>query len=112
MPSSPGEGKLYNTVINTIIKVEKMFYPQYQLNNITNKEIRNLDKMVHFSLYFLLSLLFFSGFGLNKKMLLILILFAFFDELHQIPIPGRTFSLFDWFFDILGTIFVYNSMRL
>ncbi|MCK4642940.1 VanZ family protein [bacterium] len=67
----------------------------------------NADKLVHFTIYFILSIFFFRGFFRGDKQAVALWLFAIADELQQIPVMGRSFSLLDLMFDTLGIIFVY-----
>lgn len=74
--------------------------------------ILNLDKVVHFMLYFTLGLFFFKGYGRKKLCLFLLLFFALLDETHQLFIIGRSFSLLDLFSDSLGIVFVYNLYGL
>ena len=68
------------------------------------------DKILHVIEYSILGLLSFNVFKehdfLKKKIFLYVIMFTFIyavtDELHQIFVPGRTFSLYDIFADFLG----------
>jgi VanZ family protein len=74
------------------------------------KEIR-LDYLLHFFEYGILSFmtyLTFSGnnflISLRKYALLtgLLILFALFDEFHQIIIPGRSYNIYDVYSNLIG----------
>ena len=72
----------------------------------------NLDKIVHLIEYSILGFLASNAFSKNgskenkDKTLFLSILFSFFyglsDEVHQLTVPGRTFSLMDLLFDLLG----------
>jgi VanZ family protein len=86
-------------------------------------EITNLDKLVHFTIYFILGMLVqvrFIGLSGNRsvtlRIILILcgVLFAAIDELHQHLIPGRTASWADFFFDSIGMMIaflVYHQLQ-
>ncbi|HOI29885.1 MAG TPA: VanZ family protein [Melioribacteraceae bacterium] len=71
------------------------------------------DKFEHFTAYFILAFLLRLSFQFQKKFRLktgsvqlitsvIVLLYAAFDELHQLLIPGRYCDLYDWLFDIGG----------
>ncbi|MCK9555740.1 VanZ family protein [bacterium] len=82
-----------------------------------------LDKIVHFSEYFVFSALMaraFSGASkLNYKRYFVISLsfaavFALLDEIHQIFLPTRSFDLLDLFFDLLGAfagLIVYEKLK-
>ncbi|MCD6578706.1 VanZ family protein, partial [bacterium] len=84
----------------------------FLIGSFQNIIIINLDKVVHFMLYFILGMLFFKGYGTKKYCLPLLLLFAMLDETHQLFIIGRSFSLLDLFSDQLGIVFVYNLYGL
>jgi VanZ family protein len=66
------------------------------------------DKIAHFVFYLIFALLFaqmkkHQSYEKTLKQLCILALIVpLLDELHQIPIPGRQFSIYDIFADIFG----------
>lgn len=71
---------------------------------------RGLDKVVHLGMYLVLGVLVGravparSGrFGLIAAAS-VLALFAALDEWHQILVPGRTASIWDWVADVLGIL--------
>lgn len=80
------------------------------------------DKFEHFVAYFILALLITFTIHFQEKYLslkskiilaplLILIIYAGFDELHQMLIPGRVADVFDWTADVIGStigIFISN----
>ncbi len=75
------------------------------------------DKVAHFFEYFVFSglfslYLFFSNRSEQKIFILTLILiaFAYLDELHQKLIPGRQYSLFDFSADFLGIICGWSAL--
>lgn len=71
------------------------------------------DKLEHFAAYFILGVLiklstvFQNKSELIKKnsmivSLIIITIYAMFDELHQLIIPGRYCDFYDWLFDFVG----------
>lgn len=73
-----------------------------------NKIIR---KIAHFTLYFVLGIsvyLFIKEFYSDKRLIiytiLICLLYATSDEIHQLFVPGRSFQLLDILIDTLGSI--------
>jgi VanZ family protein len=69
------------------------------------------DKLAHFIEYFIFSCLFCLYLYFSKRterriivLTIILIAFAYLDELHQKLIPGRQYSLYDFTADFLGII--------
>lgn len=73
------------------------------------------DKLQHFFAYFVLALLLNSSFLVQRKYqfsfnvksllsLLIVVLYAIFDEVHQYFIPGRFCEFSDFIADVLGGI--------
>jgi VanZ family protein len=80
----------------------------------------NIDKLAHFSVYMILAYLFMKMFDTKQyiqklKLLSVLAVFIpIFDELHQIPIPGRSFSYYDILADFLGflTVIIFFKIKL
>lgn len=80
----------------------------------------NIDKLAHFIVYMIFAYLFMKMFEQDQyiqklKLLSILaVIIPIFDELHQIPIPGRSFSYFDILADFLGflTVIIYFKIKL
>lgn len=63
---------------------------------LPSSEVKNLDKLLHFLIYFLLTFLFYwNGFSL-KKSVIFSIGYGALMEVFQIPLPLRDFSLFDF----------------
>ena len=79
--------------------------------------ITSFDKFAHFFFYFVFALFFVKMHDpaamkttLNKTLILALIV-PLADELHQIPIPGRDFSIWDIAADLLGIGLVLMIFR-
>tara|TARA_B100000575_G_scaffold257251_1_gene228070 strand:- start:443 stop:790 length:348 start_codon:yes stop_codon:yes gene_type:complete len=80
------------------------------LNNNGSEIFPHLDKVAHFSIFFLMTSLLVVG-GVNKYYALIFcILYASFTEIAQIFITYRTGSIFDFVSDILGITFSIFSI--
>ena len=86
-------------------------------------ELWNFDKLAHFTMYLIFAFLFIlMNINNNLKktqhtLILLAIIVPTFDEIHQIPIPGRQFSLLDIIADFLGfatiiVIFKNKKIRL
>ncbi|MDO9577056.1 MAG: VanZ family protein [Candidatus Cloacimonadales bacterium] len=85
--------------------------------------ITSFDKFAHFFFYFVFALFFVKMHDplalkstLNKTLIIALVV-PLADELHQIPIPGRDFSIWDIAADLLGIsliliIFRYRLKKL
>lgn len=67
-----------------------------------------IRKLAHFTEYFILGLLVYNLIrNYNSKIylsVLICIIYALSDEIHQIFVPGREFKLFDIFVDSVGSL--------
>jgi VanZ family protein len=72
--------------------------------------IPGLDKVVHFSMYGILGLLVARALEAPRDLptrvnaLTAMLVFAFADELHQLLIPGRSASVWDWTADAAGAL--------
>ncbi|MCK4956870.1 MAG: VanZ family protein [Candidatus Cloacimonetes bacterium] len=88
-----------------------------KLHNPLSDKILNIDKLAHLIIYLIFAFLFtkmnkHKTAKQNATSLIYLALFVpLLDELHQIPIPGRTFSYYDMMADTLGflVIIIYNK---
>ncbi|MCB5251290.1 MAG: VanZ family protein [Candidatus Cloacimonadales bacterium] len=79
------------------------------------------DKIAHFTEYLILAFLYYkyrflSGLQINKiqkQLFYMLLIIPVFDELHQLLIPGRSFSFLDILADMMGfaTIILYLNYR-
>ncbi len=94
-----------------------LFLTSYPKLTTPTEEIIGLDKIAHFTIYLVFSFLFLKMFPhedrkKNLKTLCFLAVFVpLFDELHQIPIPGRDFSVYDILADMLGFAVIYLIFR-
>ncbi|MFO7897194.1 MAG: VanZ family protein [Candidatus Cloacimonadales bacterium] len=101
----------------SLIIISLTSYPK--LHNPLSDKIWNVDKLAHFTVYAIFSLLFVKmnqhkTYRQNAKSLLLLaLIIPLLDELHQIPIPGRSFSVYDIIADIAGfaLIIIYCRWR-
>ena len=65
----------------------------------------NLDKIAHFSIFFLMTIFLIIGRLKKNYALIFCILYALFTEIVQIFLNYRTGSIFDFLSDILGITF-------
>lgn len=115
--------KLSDGLINkTIIKVYEICngnITEDKKEEIISKYSYPIRKLAHFTLYFILGLLVFNyiKYFNNKTILIsliICILYAVTDEIHQLFIPGRAGQVFDVFIDTFGSltsIIIMNKTR-
>jgi VanZ family protein len=84
-----------------------------------------LRKLAHFSVYFILGILVFNAMSRSGKkkiswMILMCVLYAISDEIHQSFVPGRGPSIIDVFIDstgaitgiILGKVYLLKKKRI
>lgn len=103
---------VWTVILFTLTSIPKLQSP---LNDSLN-----IDKLAHFTVYLIFAYLFMKMFERSQyiqklKLLSVLaVIIPVFDELHQIPIPGRTFSYFDILADFLGflTVIIYFKIKL
>ena len=73
------------------------------------------DKTIHLVAYFILAFLVAFSMHFQRRnrylsanyalvSILTVSLYGFFDEVHQLVIPGRYFDMLDWVFNVLGTL--------
>lgn len=82
--------------------------------------ILEIDKIAHFVVYLIFAFLLVKILNKDKRSLLRILIVAaliipLIDELHQIPIPGREFSIYDIIADMAGfavIIFFVRAKRL
>ena len=99
-------------IIFTLTSIPKLHTPM--------SDTLDIDKLAHFTVYMIFAFLFMKMFDTKQyaqklKLLSILaVLIPIFDELHQIPIPGRFFSYYDILADLLGflTVIIYFKIKL
>jgi len=81
------------------------------------EHILGFDKIAHFGIYLIFAFLFIKMFPAKafpktiKKLYLLAVFVPILDELHQIPIPGREFSVYDIFADMLGFLVIILIFR-
>jgi len=89
-----------NFIVNIIVNI-------FNINNIDTLSLI-IRKLAHFTEYFVLGLLVYNMINnYNKKTsfaIIICILYAISDELHQVLVPGRSCQLLDIIIDSLGSI--------
>lgn len=106
----------YLFIIWTVILFTLTSWPSL---NAPSMPIGFADKIAHFVFYLIFALLFVKmkkhqPYAKTLRQLCILALIVpLLDELHQIPIPGRQFSIYDIFADIFGmsVVIVYYYIR-
>ncbi len=102
---------IWTVVLFTLTSIPKLHSPVH--------DSLNVDKLAHLLVYMIFAFLFMKMSAKDKypQRLKLLTLFAviipIFDELHQIPIPGRTFSFFDICADFLGflSVIIYFKIK-
>ena len=100
--------QLSSGIIKRIYDIIKMIAPDIRLDLESLNHI--IRKLAHFGVYMILGFLLANGLRYNKKSrinaillaLLICILYAISDEIHQIFIPGRSGQVSDVLIDSLG----------
>lgn len=91
---------IWSLVILTLTSIPKLQIP--------TEHIVSLDKLAHFGVYLIFAWLFIRMHQTKnpgatlKKLILLSLTVPLFDELHQIPIPGRMFSVWDVIADFIG----------
>ncbi len=90
---------LWTMIIITLTSLPKLRTPA--------AGIIGFDKLAHFSVYLVFAFLYVKMYQkstkqLLKSLLLLALIIPFADEIHQIPIPGREFSIYDVIADMLG----------
>ena len=85
----------------------------YQPESSTYSRFSHLDKLIHFSLFFIQSLLtsktiylYRGNFSYNIFIMIIFILtvFGLFTEIQQLYIPFRSFDYYDLFLNVFGVL--------
>lgn len=108
--------KVSNGIIDKIVDTVEIIsghkFNDKELEIISEYLIFPVRKLAHFTLYFILGILIYNVINLystnNKKILLISILlciiYACSDEIHQLFVPGRSGELRDVLIDSIGSI--------
>lgn len=107
--TSTNSSKLSNTlIIRTVRIIEKINHKTYSNEEIENF-IKPVRKLAHFTIYFVLGILIFlyiKEYDLNNKILisiLLCLIYALTDEIHQLFIIGRSGQILDVIIDTLGS---------
>lgn len=99
---------IWTIILFTLTSIPKLHTP-------INDEL-NIDKAAHLFVYAMFAFLFVKMHKekqfVLKKLCLLAAIVPLFDELHQIPISGRTFSYLDIAADILGFAIIFFYFRL
>ncbi len=104
---------IWALIIMALTSYPKLSVPDFDFNA--------MDKVAHFAVYFILALLVTRAMVQGKtkinnhiffQSLIINSCFGLFDELHQIPIPGRVGDIFDLSADILGILFALFVFKI
>lgn len=98
-------------IIHTIEIISNHKLTDNELELISNYLVFPIRKLAHFTLYFILGILFYnlikSYIKNNKKRIIVSLLFCLLyacsDEIHQIFIPGRSGEIRDVFIDSIGS---------
>lgn len=98
-------------IIHTIEIIGNHKLTDNELELISNYLVFPIRKLAHFTLYFILGILFYnlikSYIKNNKKRIIVSLLFCLLyacsDEIHQIFIPGRSCEIRDVFIDSIGS---------
>ena len=97
--------------INTVSKVTGKKYSTKDKKDFIYNSRFIIRKTAHFTLYFILGILIYltlKSYGINSKIFVYSVLFcliyAIFDEIHQIFSNGRTFKIIDIFIDTIASV--------
>ena len=97
-------------ILRTVRIIEKITNKEYSDEEILEKFVRPVRKLAHFTIYLILGVLvylYIKEFNISNKFiisLLICILYAISDEIHQLFIVGRSGKIIDVLIDSLGSL--------
>ncbi|MBE6159679.1 MAG: VanZ family protein [Lactobacillales bacterium] len=97
-------------ILKTVRIIEKITHKEYSDEEILNKFVKPVRKLAHFTIYLILGILvylYIKELQISKIFiisLLICVLYAVSDEIHQLFIVGRSGRIFDVFVDSLGSL--------
>jgi len=101
---------MWTVILFTLTSIPKLPSPVH--------DSLNADKLAHLLVYMIFAFLFMmmsdpeKYYQRLKLLALLAVIIPILDELHQIPIPGRTFSFFDIGADFLGFLAVIIYFKL
>ena len=119
-PSKESSNLSDSLILKTVRIIEKFNHKQYSDEEILKKFVKPVRKMAHFTIYLVLGILVFlmlKEYNIKNTIivsLLICMIYALTDEIHQLFIVGRSGNLIDCLIDTLGSIigiFVLNIKR-
>lgn len=97
-------------ILKTVRIIEKITNKEYSDEEILEKFVKPVRKLAHFTIYLILGVLvylYIKEFNISNKFiisLLICILYAISDEIHQLFIVGRSGKILDVLIDSLGSL--------
>ena len=109
-PSKESSNLSDSLILKTVRIIEKFNHKQYSDEEILKKFVKPVRKMAHFTIYLVLGILVFlmlKEYNIKDTIivsLLICIIYALTDEIHQLFIVGRSGNLIDCLIDTLGSI--------
>ena len=114
--SANDSGSLSGGITDRIYQVLNIVLPKLNIETL-HSIIRTL---AHFVLYLILGVLLLNALNYNKQKrnanfvfaLLIIVLYAISDEIHQIFVPGRAFQIYDLLIDFLGSLIGINALLM
>ncbi len=119
-PASDSSKLSDGLILKTVRIIEKITNKNYNDKEILNKFVKPIRKLAHFTIYlvlgiFVILLLKEYNLTLSKQIIisiLICILYAISDEIHQLFIDGRSCELLDVFIDLSGSFIGINLMNI
>jgi len=97
-------------ILKTVRIIEKITNKEYSDEEILEKFVKPVRKLAHFTIYLILGVLvylYIKEFNISNKFiisLLICVLYAISDEIHQLFIVGRSGKILDVLIDSLGSL--------
>lgn len=97
-------------ILKTVRIIEKITNKEYSDEEILDKFVKPVRKLAHFTIYLILGILvylYIKEFNISNKFivsLLICIIYALTDEIHQLFIVGRSGNIKDVCIDSLGSM--------
>jgi len=99
----------WSIILFTLTSIPKLSAP--------STGILGIDKLAHFGVYMVFAYLLVKSLNreqgsLIKILIVAALLIPLADELHQIPIPGREFSVYDIFADMAGFAIIILLVKI
>lgn len=109
---SSTSNSISKTMVEKVLKIfDKFFSTSFNNENTIDMLNYPIRKLAHFTIFFILGFSicsFLKELKVNKYVLIsivICLIYALFDEVHQLFINGRTAKIFDVFIDMSGVLF-------